>query len=218
MASPSPRTAPLFEQLQAAALQIAFYVPKGGAGKTPQAKNWALVSGAGIITNEPPSLIDIGLPEGRVLKCWPGSPMPDVPAGMKVVYDLGGYPDPAMVPVLQRADAVVVPVFNQLQAKQYAIHALPELRRLARHVVVLVTKVRSPADGAAVTRALRQAGAIDDSVPVFTSRASTAFDWVMEGGRSIDQLCADLPGLRGRFRPVAEELAALYQHFLTLQR
>jgi hypothetical protein len=59
MASPSPRTTPLLEQLQAAALQIAFYVPKGGTGKTPQAKNWALVSGAGIITNEPPSLIDI---------------------------------------------------------------------------------------------------------------------------------------------------------------
>lgn len=208
----------LLDQLQTIALQVAFYVPKGGPGKTPHAKNWALTSNAGIITNEPHSPIDIGMPEGSVLKLRPGEPFPEVPKGMNVVYDLGGYPEQSLVPVLKRADVTVVPVFNQLQAIQHAIHALPEITRLARRVVILITKVQSAQDEAAVRGALRQAGVIDAKTPVFVSKQSRAFDRVMETAKPVHQMCAEVPLFAHAFHDVAAQLEALYSYFLTIPR
>lgn len=215
---PRARHASLLDQLQSVALQIAFYVPKGGPGKTPHAKNWALTSNAGIITNEPHSPIDIGMPEGSVLKLRPGEEFPVVPNGMNVVYDLGGYPEQSLVPVLKRADITVVPVFNQLQAIQHAIHALPEIIRLAKHVVILITKVQSPRDVTAVKSALLRAGVIDRRTPVFISKQSRAFDRVMETAKSVHQMCAEVPLFAHAFRDVAEQLETLYRHFLTVKR
>lgn len=210
------RAASLSDQLQSIALQVAFYVPKGGPGKTPHAKNWALTSGAGIITNEPHSPIDIGMPDGTVLKLRPGETFPEVPKGMNVVYDLGGYPERALVPVLQRADVVVVPVFNQLQSIQHTIHALPEITRLAKRIVILITKVQSPVDANSVTTALCQAGAINTKTPVFVSKQSRAFDRVMEGGTSIHTMCAQVPLFAHAFRDVTAQLDALYRFFLII--
>lgn len=215
---PTARAASLRDQLRSIALEVAFYVPKGGPGKTPHAKNWALTSNAGIITNEPHSPIDIGMPDGDVLKLRPGEPFPPVSSGMNVVYDLGGYPERALVPVLQRADVVVVPVFNQLQSIQHTIHALPEITRLAKQVAILITKVQSPADEASVRTALRQAGVIDAKTPVFISKQSRAFDRVMEGGTCIHDMCAAVPLFAHAFRDVATQLETLYRFFLTLPK
>lgn len=208
----------LFNRLRSVALEVAFYVPKGGPGKTPQAKNWALTSGAGIITNEPHSPIDIGMPEGSVLKLRPGEPFPDVPKGMNVVYDLGGYPERSLVPVLERADVTVVPVFNQLQAIQHAIHSLPEISRLTRRVVILITKVQTPRDEAAVREALHRAGVIGPRTPIFVSKQSRAFDRVMETAKSVHQMCAEVPLFAHAFHDVAIQLEALYRYFLTVPR
>jgi hypothetical protein len=215
---PAARVSKLREQLRAVALEVAFYVPKGGPGKTPHAKNWALTSGAGIITNEPHSPIDIGMPSSTVLKLQPGEAFPPVPPGMNVVYDLGGYPERALVPVLQRADVVVVPVFNKLQSIQHTIHALPEITRLAKRVAILITKVQSPADEASLRMALHQADVIDADTAVFISKQSRAFDRVMEGGTCIHDMCASVPLFAHAFRDVAAQLEALYRFFLTLPK
>jgi MinD-like ATPase involved in chromosome partitioning or flagellar assembly len=121
-------------------MRILVYSFKGGTGKSTIALNWALTLDWGVITNDLYSPIDRVLEKKRVYKLQVGQPLPDLPEGVDVVYDFGGYVDDRVVKAMEDADAIIVPTTNAFAEIQVALETIKEAERHNKRIVVVANK------------------------------------------------------------------------------
>lgn len=196
-------------------MRIAVYNFKGGQGKSPIAVNLALMTGAGIVTNEIYVTYEKALAASQFIKVLPGAAFPNIPAEIPIIYDLGGYVDERVSHVLAECAHVVIPVSNEFQALQTTIYAIEEILKITPRIVIVGTKLRG-ADFENIRHVLT--GTLGEriaAIPFFPLRHSTAFDHVMIRGLSLRELVAEGGIQAHSFRNIAAEFDALAHHLIT---
>ena len=119
---------------------ITVYNFKGGVGKTSIALNIALSLDMGIITNDIYSPIENILPEKQFIKLEKDMPIPDIPEGMNIIFDLGGYVDQRAIEAIKQSDKVLIPVTNDLINLQVTINAIDEIREFNENLLIIANR------------------------------------------------------------------------------
>ena len=161
-------------------MRILVYSFKGGTGKSTIALNWALTLDWGVITNDLYSPIDKVLEKKRVYKLQIGQPLPDLPEGVNVVYDFGGYVDDRVVKAMKDADAIIVPTTNAFAEIQVALETIKETERHNKHIVVVANKA-GKGDFEYVQSAIRQFF----KYPVLPLKATKALTRIYSSKKSL---------------------------------
>jgi cellulose biosynthesis protein BcsQ len=121
-------------------MKITVYNFKGGVGKTSIALNIALSLDMGIITNDIYSPIEKILPEKQFVKLEKDDSIPEIPEGMNIIFDLGGYVDQRAIEAIRQSDKVLIPVSNDLINLQVTINAIDEIREFNDNLIVIANR------------------------------------------------------------------------------
>ena len=90
-------------------LKICVFSLKGGQGKSTISAEIALHFNAGVITNEPYTILEAILPPKSLLIVKEKEKIPLI-AGAPIVYDFGGYVDSRVLEVAKISDFIIVPI------------------------------------------------------------------------------------------------------------
>jgi cellulose biosynthesis protein BcsQ len=121
-------------------MKITVYNFKGGVGKTSIALNIALSLDMGIITNDVYSPIENILPEKQFIKLEKDMSIPEIPEGMNIVFDLGGYIDTRAIEALRQSDKVLIPVTNDFINLQVTINAIDEIWEFNENLIIIANR------------------------------------------------------------------------------
>ncbi|OSM06732.1 ParA family protein [Magnetofaba australis] len=195
-------------------MSIAFFNIKGGVGKTSLAVNFALQHDYAIVTNDLYTQLERALPEGKILKVGPGEPFPEIPGDAPVAYDLGGYIDPRIIPVLTRVSHVVVPVLDEDNDIQVTAQAIAEIRQHNPNLVVVPNRLDRDDDAMRIINILVGLEVVDAKTQFFPIKRSKGFSYAMRDGRSIRQQMADNKLMNRAYHAVATQFDALSRYLL----
>ena len=161
-------------------MKITIYNFKGGVGKTSIALNIALSLDMGIITNDVYSPIENILPEKQFIKLEKDMSIPEIPEGMNIVFDLGGYIDTRAIEALRQSDKVLIPVTNDLINLQVTINAINEIREFNENLIIIANRTVKD-DFSDISQAIKQFY----DFPVLELKQSRVFSNLFQEKKSI---------------------------------
>jgi len=182
--------------------RIAFYNFKGGVGKTGLAVNLALDEEMALITNDVYSPLEEAIPKGRLLKIGHDEDFPVLPEDIEIVYDLGGYVDARARTVLKDSDFVLIPVENEFRSLQTTIHSIEEVKASNPNIIVIANKVKREGDFENIKKVIT---AVAGKFPLFPIKHTTAFDHVIEQGKSLRDFVEEGGSLGYHFKAVLRQ-------------
>jgi MinD superfamily P-loop ATPase len=166
-------------------MKIIIWNLKGGQGKTVLSLAIAMLEGYYIVTNDVHSPIDEVIGEDRALRMGMRDPLPEVPEGIDLIYDFGGYPDARIIDAAKQADVVIVPIIYESPLEmQVTINALGEIEKYTDKIVIVLNKAKA----GDYERAKAVFEQFDIEYPVFEVKQSTAFSRAIEQKKSMQQM------------------------------
>ena len=188
--------------------RITIWSPKGGQGKTSLALAIALEFSWLVATNDTHSPIDEVLPEGEAVRLLPGEAFPEIEAGDKLIYDLGGNSEERVINAAKLSDAVIMPViYNSPFEMQVFLEGVAEMMQINPSIILVVNgceKGKFKSTREIIT-------GFFPTLPIVEMRKSRAFSRVIEDGKSIGDMCKDSGLDNYHFSPVKRQLHALMQ-------
>jgi cellulose biosynthesis protein BcsQ len=161
-------------------MKITVYNFKGGVGKTSIALNIVLSLDMGIITNDVYSPIENILPEKQFIKLEKDMSIPEIPEGMNIIFDLGGYIDTRAIEALRQSDKVLIPVTNDLINLQVTINAINEIREFNENLIIIANRTVKD-DFSDISQAIKQFY----DFPVLELKQSRVFSNLFQEKKSI---------------------------------
>ncbi|NQZ59561.1 MAG: hypothetical protein HRT88_19090 [Lentisphaeraceae bacterium] len=160
-------------------MKVVVYNFKGGVGKTAISLNLALETGWGVVANEQYSPIEDALPEGSFIKVEHNKDFPVIPEDMDVIYDLGGYPEKRVIPVLEECDVIFIPTYTDSSPDiKVTKKTISELLPFNKNIYIIANK-STEKEAQAMTEALE--------LPVLTLPTSKGFKRIYTDRKSIRQ-------------------------------
>jgi len=158
---------------------------KGGQGKTVLSLAIAMLEGYYVVTNDVHSPIDEVIGEDRALRMGMRDPLPEVPDGLNLIYDFGGYPDARIIDAAKQADYVLVPIIYESPLEmQVTLNALGEIEKYNDRIIIILNKAK-PGDYERAKAVFEEFGI---AYPVFEVKQSTAFSRAIEHKKSLEQM------------------------------
>ena len=161
-------------------MKITVYNFKGGVGKTSIALNIVLSLDMGIITNDVYSPIENILPEKQFIKLEKDMSIPEIPEGMNIVFDLGGYIDTRAIEALRQSDKVLIPVTNDFINLQVTINAIDEIWEFNENLIIIANRTVKD-DFSDISQAIKQFY----DFPVLELKQSRVFSNLFQEKKSI---------------------------------
>lgn len=161
---------------------------KGGQGKTVLSLAIAMLEGYYVVTNDVHSPIDEVIGEDRALRMGMRDPLPEVPDGLDLIYDFGGYPDARIIDAAKQADYVLVPIIYESPLEmQVTLNALGEIEKYNDRIIIILNKAK-PGDYERAKAVFEEFGI---AYPVFEVKQSTAFSRAIEHKKSLEQMISE---------------------------
>jgi len=143
-----------------------------------------------VVTNDVHSPIDDVIGEDRALRMGMRDPLPEVPEGINLIYDFGGYPDARIIDAAKQADVVIVPIIYESPLEmQVTLNALGEIEKYNDKIVIVLNKAKA----GDFERAKAVFEQFDIHYPVFEVKQSTAFSRAIEHKKSLQQMVDESP-------------------------
>jgi hypothetical protein len=189
-------------------MRIVVWNLKGGQGKTVLSLNLAMLEGAFVVTNDVHSPIDDVLGEDRALRLSMRDPLPEVPAGVPLIYDFGGYPDARIIEAAKTATHILIPlVYESPLEMQVTINAISEIERYNPRITIILNKAK-PGD---FERAQEVLGKFYE-YPILELKQSTAFARSIEQKKSLQQLVDENHLFSFHYSKPLEQLRQIIRH------
>lgn len=190
-------------------MKIIVWNLKGGQGKTVLSLAIAMLEGAYIVTNDRHSPIDEVIGEDRGLRLKADDPLPEVPDGIDLIYDFGGFPDVRTIEAAQNADFIVMPIIYESPLEmQVTLNALREIEAYNKNIVVVVNKAK-PNDLERTKDVLADFGF---HYPIFEIKQSTVFSKAVESKKSLQELVDENPLWRLPYSKPLKQVKNLITH------
>lgn len=171
-------------------MKIVVWNLKGGQGKTVLSIAIAMLEDFYVVTNDVHSPIDEVIGEDRALRMGMRDPLPEVPEGINLIYDFGGYPDARIIDAAKQADVVIVPIIYESPLEmQVTLNALGEIEKYNDKIVIVLNKAKA----GDFERAKAVFEQFDIHYPVFEVKQSTAFSRAIEHKKSLQQMVDESP-------------------------
>ena len=171
-------------------MKIVVWNLKGGQGKTVLSVAIAMLEDFYVVTNDVHSPIDEVIGEDRALRMGMRDPLPEVPEGINLIYDFGGYPDARIIDAAKQADVVIVPIIYESPLEmQVTLNALGEIEKYNDKIVIVLNKAKA----GDFERAKAVFEQFDIHYPVFEVKQSTAFSRAIEHKKSLQQMVDESP-------------------------
>ena len=187
-------------------MKIVVWNLKGGQGKTVLSMAMAMLEGFYVVTNDVHSPIDEVLGEDRALRMGMRDGLPEVPPGIDLIYDFGGYPDARIIEAAKQADCIIVPIIYESPLEmQVTINALAEIEKYSDRNVIVLNKAK-PGD---YDRARTVLAEFDYAYPIFEVKQSTAFSRAIEQKKSLQQMVDESPLFSFHYSKPLEQVRSL---------
>lgn len=187
-------------------MKIIIWNLKGGQGKTVLSLALAMLEGYYIVTNDVHSPIDEVIGEDRALRMGMRDPLPEIPEGIDLIYDFGGYPDARIIDAAKHADMVIVPIIYESPLEmQVTLNALGEIEKYNDKIIIVLNKAK-PGDYERAKLVFEQ---FDIHYPVFEVKQSTAFSRAIEHKKSLQQLVDENPLFSFHYSKPLEQVRAI---------
>ena len=187
-------------------MKIVVWNLKGGQGKTVLSMAMAMLEGFYVVTNDVHSPIDEVLGEDRALRMGMRDGLPEVPPGIDLIYDFGGYPDARIIEAAKQADCIIVPItYESPLEMQVTINALSEIEKYSDRIVIVLNKAK-PGD---YDRARTVLAEFDYAYPIFEVKQSTAFSRAIEQKKSLQQMVDESPLFSFHYSKPLEQVRSL---------
>ncbi len=114
---------------------VTFFNKKGGTGKTSLAFSVAKDLNYYLISNDDSVIEDIYPDMAKIvdnIEVFDGD----------VVYDLGGFLDPGIIPIFKNSDVVIVPTTLDISSLKRTQNTVKELEEYCKNIVIVVNKVK----------------------------------------------------------------------------
>jgi len=134
----------------------------------------------GIITNDVYSPIENILPEKQFIKLEKDMSIPEIPEGMNIVFDLGGYIDTRAIEALRQSDKVLIPVTNDFINLQVTINAIDEIWEFNENLIIIANRTVKD-DFLDISQAIKQFY----DFPVLELKQSRVFSNLFQEKKSI---------------------------------
>ena len=188
--------------------RIAIWTNKGGQGKTSLALALALEFDFPVMTNDFHSPIDSVLPEGDAYHLQPGEDFPAIPAGNKVILDMGGNAEARVVAAANNADVILMPViYNSPQEMKVFLESVAEMKQHNPRIVLVVNGCKR-GKFKSISEIINN---YFPQFPILEVKESRAFARVVEEGKSIAQMMNENPLNRFHFKEVHRQLSFLHE-------
>lgn len=166
-------------------MKVAIFSLKGGQGKTTLGTELALNLGAGIVTNEVYSPLEMILPESSIIKLGANDQLPQIPDEVPVVYDFGGYADKRVLDAVKEAKHTIVPIcYESKLDMQLAISTVQELEGHAQSIALVINKTAKEK----VEEAVKLLGELFPKYPLFIVNKSKALANLAENKKPVSEL------------------------------
>lgn len=187
-------------------MKIIVWNLKGGQGKTVLSLALAMLEDYYIVTNDVHSPIDEVIGEDRALRMGMRDPLPEIPEGIDLIYDFGGYPDARIIDAAKHADMVIVPIIYESPLEmQVTLNALGEIEKYNDKIIIVLNKAK-PGDYERARQVFEQ---FDIHYPVFEVKQSTAFSRAIEHKKSLQQLVDENPLFSFHYSKPLEQVRAI---------
>lgn len=160
---------------------------KGGVGKTSIALNIALTCDMSIITNDAYSPLDAVLDPKYFIQLDLDDDLPDIPADIPVIYDLGGQVDRRIGKALKQSNRIIVPICPDYINIQVSLETLSEIADINDQIIV-IANMTGKGDFSVIEAAVKK---FFPSVPVLELKRSRAFTYIFKEKRSIRAMVAE---------------------------
>jgi len=154
---------------------------KGGVGKTPLAFSLAKDLEYFLISNDDSVIENIYQGMAKILESK------NIKIIDNCVYDFGGFVDSRVLEVIAKSDVVLIPFFNDIDAKKRTITTTKELQKVNKNIIFIITKTEKEEDFLNAKKDIEKFF----NYPIFELKNSKIFKNVIETGLSVLEIAGE---------------------------